>query len=68
MNITFIAQWLFVGNSENLHYSDVLHAVRNFVNQALFSSKHVSTFYRENMMLFLNNVTATLRAFFGWHA
>ena len=43
-----------------------LHAVRKFVCPKAFSSKHVSTFYRENMTSFFNFVTATLRALFAW--
>ena len=65
MNIIFIAQWLFCGNSEILHFSDFLHAIRNFVGQKAFSSKRVNFFYRENVTSFLNYVTATL---FAWHS
>ena len=66
MNNIFIAQWLFVGNSEILHCSHVLHVTRNFVNQKTFSSKHVSTFLPQKYDGILNHVTATLRAFFAW--
>ena len=46
MNIIFVAQWLFGGNFENFTlFRCVLHAVRIFVNQRAFSSKHVSTFF-----------------------
>ena len=42
-----------------------LQAVSNFVNQKAFSSKHIfNNFYHKNMKLFLNYVTATLRALF----
>ena len=59
--IIYIAQWLFGGYSEILHYSDVLHAVRNFLNQKAFSSKHVSTFLPQK-----DYVTAKPRALFAW--
>ena len=45
IDIIYIAQWLFGGNSEILHQSDVfLHAIRNFLIQKALSSKRVSTF------------------------
>ena len=63
MNILYIAQWLFSGNSEFCSIPMFLHAVRNFLNQKGFSSKQLSTyFYRETMTSFLNYITATLLA------
>ena len=45
MNIIFIAQWLFGGNSEIYTFLMFMHAARSFVNQKAFSCKHVSTFF-----------------------
>ena len=44
MNIIFIAQWLFGGNSEILHCSDFFACPKNFINHKTFSSKPFSTF------------------------
>ena len=62
MNIICIIQWLFGGNSEILHYSDV------FVRRPkLFKwGSTCQHFYREKMPSFLDYVTATLRALFAW--
>ena len=43
-----------------------LHAVKNFVSQKTFSSKHVLFFNCKNMTSFLNYITATLWALFAW--
>ena len=45
INIIFIAQWLFGANSEFYTVPMFFHAVRNFLSQQAFSSKHVSIFF-----------------------
>ena len=63
MNLLFIAQWLFGGNSETLHCSDVLaHCQILWRPQSIFKQTHVNFFYCKNMTSFLNYVTATQRA------
>ena len=67
LDIVFIPQWLFDGNSEILHYSDVFASRQNLCKpQSIFKQTRVNCFYRENMTSFLNYVTATLRALFAW--
>ena len=67
MNIIFITQWLFGGNSESLHCSNVFASHQKlFKPENIFEQTRVNFFYRENMTSFLNYVTATLRALFVW--
>ena len=67
INIIFIAQWLFGGNSEILQCSDVFAGIQKLCIQKAISSKHVSPFfYCKNMTSFLNYVSTTLRALFAW--
>ena len=62
MIIIFIAQWLFGGNSEILHASDVFeHRHKLCKPESIFKQTRVNL-YRENMTSFLNYITATLRA------
>ena len=42
------------------------HDVRLFLSRKTVSKQTCRIFYRENMMSFLNYVTATLRALFAW--
>ena len=60
MNIIFIAKWLFGGNSESIHFSDVFECL-----QKLFKPENIFKQTRINFS-FLNYVTATLRALFAW--
>ena len=65
--IIFIAQWLFGGNSEILHCSDVFERRQKLCKpENIFKQTRVNFFYRENMTSFLNYVTATLRTLFAW--
>ena len=41
MNMIYISQWLFGGNLKFYTISMFLHALKNFLNQKEFSSKHV---------------------------
>ena len=67
MNIIYIVQWLFGGNSEIVHYSDVFaRRQKLFKPESIFKQTRVNIFYRENMTSFLKYVTATLRALFAW--
>ena len=67
MNIIFIAQWLFGGNSEMLPCSNVFaRRQKLYKPENIFKQTRVNFFYRENMTSFLNYVTATLRALFAW--
>ena len=63
MNIIFIAQWLFSGNFEILHCSDVFARRQQLCKpKRIFKLTRVNFLYRENMTSFLNYVTTTLRA------
>ena len=67
MNIIFIVQWLFHGNSEILHCSNVFaHHQKLCKPENIFKQTRVNFCYRKNMTSFLNYVTATLRALFVW--
>ena len=67
MNIIFIAQWLFRGNSEIWLCSDVFTCRQKLCKKdSIFKQTHVNIFYRENMTSSLNYVTATLRTLFAW--
>ena len=68
MNIIYIAQWLFGGNSQILHYlySDALaHRQKVFKPESIFKQTRVNIFLPQ-MASFLNYVTATLWASFAW--
>ena len=64
MKIIFIAQWLFGGSSEILHCSDASACRKKFC-KPVFKQTGVNFLYCENMMSFLNYITATLRALFS---
>ena len=48
MNIVYIAQWLFGGNSEILHCSDVSARRQKLCKPQNILCKHVSTFLPRN--------------------
>ena len=55
MNIIFIAQWLFGGNSKILHCSHVFARREKLYKQEnIFKQTRVNFFYHENMTSFLN--------------
>ena len=67
MNTIFITQWLFCGNSEILHRSDVFaHRQKLCKLESIYEQTRVNFLYCENMTSILNFVTATLRALFEW--
>ena len=69
MNIICIAQWLFVGDSEILHFSDIFARHQKLCKpESIFKQSYVNFFYYENMTSFLNYVKTMLRALFAWHS
>ena len=56
-----------VVNSE-IHCFDVFSRRQKLCKpESIFKQTCVNFFYRQNMTSFLNYITATLRALFGWH-
>ena len=66
MNVVFIAQWLFGGNSESLQSSHVFaRRQKLWKPQKIFKQTRVNFFTAKIWCYFFNNVTATLRALFA---